>query len=456
MNPPGRVKLALLLAAAAFFSWACYAHQFHLNDQHFMLWGWRHLPAQNVYSAAALLSVPFFLGQWLYARQPNARLFALALVMLSAFALMIAFLAVQLNPPDLIAIEYAVNNLPNGGYLREGVMFRDSGLTPAQILHRYPEILPKLLGHAYNKPPGVGLLHMSLVTRFPTDSSLPTQIGLAIAIAAALTIPATYAFIKHFTQNPDAAFCGSSFLALCPSILLFFPTMDQIFPLATVMLTLLWSQALKKNRLILSAAFGLAFAATLFFTYLPAVLIIFLLGITLLQSRSNPNLKFSRLTTHASYAIASFAFFYFALWLTTGFNPIASFLSAWRTEHDKMAHWYISFGLPPRRWPATIPWDLYSFDMGLAWVGILPALYYFLSPTPQYRLPLLCLSQFLLVALLGLFPGETIRLWIFMLPLLMIPTGLELSRWSPKPRLAAYTALLLVTTIMCQSLIFIV
>lgn len=452
-------KLLLLLAAAAVLAWACYAHRFRLNDQRYMLWDWRHLPSLNTYGAAAALSVPFFLGQWLYAVRPSARGVALLLISLSTFALMIAFLIVQWVPPDFRAIGYAVTNISNGGYLAEGAMFQSSGLTPVEILRRYPQILPNVLGHAYNKPPGLGMIGMWIVGEFGLGPGTPTLVGLIIALIAAASVPAAYLFIAHFTGNRDAAFCGASFLALCPSILLFFPTSDQLFPPVTVLLTLLWSLAMQKNRLLISAAFGVALAITFFFAYLPAVLIVFLLGVTV---RARPKLEISRIALHAALAIACVAVLYFLFWLATGFDPIATFISAWKTEHIKMAQWCADTGRPPRRLPGTIWWDLVSFAMGSGWIGILLAIYYFLpgdrrADRPgQFRIALLCAAQILIVALVGILPGETVRYWMFMLPMLMLPVGLELSRWPHGWRIAAYGALLVLSTVICQSMIFIV
>jgi len=49
------------------------------------------------------------------------------------------------------------------------------------------------------------------------------------------------------------------------------------------------------------------------------------------------------------------------------------------------------------------------------------------------------------VALTGLIQAETARVWIFLLPLLMIPAGLELSRWPPRLRAVAHVAMIAVT-----------
>jgi hypothetical protein len=67
---------------------------------------------------------------------------------------------------------------------------------------------------------------------------------------------------------------------------------------------------------------------------------------------------------------------------------------------------------------------------------------------------LLCLGQILVVAVGGLIPVETARVWLFMVPLLMLPVGLELSRWSSGGRMMVYVCLWGLTLLTCLNLGF--
>jgi hypothetical protein len=75
---------------------------------------------------------------------------------------------------------------------------------------------------------------------------------------------------------------------------------------------------------------------------------------------------------------------------------------------------------------------------------------------PQERRSLvwLVLGQFVVVAALGLLQAETARVWDFMLPLLMIPVGLELARWPRRARAAVLVALAIITCAICQNMKF--
>jgi hypothetical protein len=69
-------------------------------------------------------------------------------------------------------------------------------------------------------------------------------------------------------------------------------------------------------------------------------------------------------------------------------------------------------------------------------------------------LALLAIAQLLIVAITGLLQSETSRVWNFMLPLLMIPVGLELARWDRRSRIVCYVALAVLTTVIYQKLTF--
>ena len=116
-----------------------------------------------------------------------------------------------------------------------------------------------------------------------------------------------------------------------------------------------------------------------------------------------------------------------------------------------------------RTLPGTIPWDLYDFVLGAGWISAPIALYFFFSAfgkkselRPHLAIAVLCAAQFVVVAVLGLVQGEAWRLWIFMFPMLMLPIGLELTRWSCRGRAMVYACLLVLATVMSQSLVFLI
>ena len=66
---------------------------------------------------------------------------------------------------------------------------------------------------------------------------------------------------------------------------------------------------------------------------------------------------------------------------------------------------------------------------------------------------MLCIAQLLLVALTNLAPGENWRVWLFMMPMLMLPIGLELKTWSFAHRCVVYLMLLVLSLAICQNML---
>jgi hypothetical protein len=449
----GRLCSAFVVFVAAFFIRAIYNHRYGLNDTGYFVWSWRHIAPLELFPIL-LLAIPFFLAQWLYKPKPALLAIPLLLLMLCSFLLMLEFCYLQSAPHSWRNIANFINNPADNGYIHEAVKIVARGQSIGQLLHEYPRYLPTAVGHVYNKPPGLVLLSIAFVRIFGVDYPASLACGIFIADLAALSVGAAFLFIRYFTANRDAAFYGASFMALCPGFLLYFPQFDQCYPLFTALLCVWWAVALKANSRILSACFGFLFAAVLFVTYLPAALVVFFAGCAAFAN-AEFDLPFRRIASHIAVAIAAFAAFYALLWLATGFDPIATFREASHQEHLHLARYYAGGNLP-RTMPGIIPWNFYNFAIGTGWISFLIVFFYFLSPDtpPRRRVVFLCLAQILIVGLSGLIGPETWRLWLFLMPMLMVPLGLEMSKWSLGARLAVYAALLLLTTVMFQSLLF--
>lgn len=456
----GNLRAGIVLAIAGFFLVAVRQHLFSINSHYYYTWPWKWIDSKTVYPIVLPLAIPFFAAQLLYLRRPALAWLALSLMTVSLFCLMLGAAAVQKNPPSFSRISDVVQSRWTTGYFDEASVLAKKHLPVREILSRYPTLLPHFYLHPRTKPPGLVLFELAIIRLFGPGAPAAMISGLMIAIFAAGSVVATYGFILVFTENRNAAFCGASYLALCPSMVLFYPEFDVCYPVVTVCITALWRLSLRKNRIRYSVLLGIAYAATALVTYLPGVLPVFLIGVAFLEFFELPKQGLTRIFTHAVASLAAFILFYAALWAITGFNPIATF-QACLDQVDVM--WGIlinKYHYPPHLLPGTIPADLYDFAVGSAWISYPLVFCYFISQkkrgfTPETRIALVCVCQFLFVAFTGAVTTETSRTWCFMLPMLMLPIGLELANWSPRARFAVYAALLLLTAAMCQSMEFV-
>jgi hypothetical protein len=453
---PSPARSLICLAAAAAIVAAIWGHHFGLNGTDYHRWFWREAPGGWRYLLFALLSLPFFTAQWLAHRQPQRRSLVLALIATTSASLMGAMIIVQRQPASLQGITHVIESPIHFGYFYDSQRLLEKGISPARTLAEYPQLSGAFSMHPRTKPPGPILLNLLVISLLGSQRSAELAIASLIGLGAALCVPAVYFFVSEFTAEPQAALAAASFFALCPGLLLMFPQFDQCFPLLTAALAIAWKRALARHSPYLAGQFGLIFALALLASYLPAVLVIFFAGYALML-RCQGQTTLRQAARLGVAAVICFAAFYTVLWLATAFNPIASFRACWANQVQNMRV-LESLGYRPRRWPGTIPGDFGDFALGSGWISYLIAAMFFVPTTPARRsmllLGALCLGQIAAVGVLGLIRCETARVWIFMLPLLMLPVGVELGRWRLGWRMAVYAALLALTIAAWRSMTF--
>jgi hypothetical protein len=448
-------SLICVAAASAIFV-AIWSRRFRLNGTDYHRWVWRESPGGWRYALFAGLSLPFFAAQCLIRRRPHRSAVALALMMLTSASLMGAMIILQQQPASLGGITRVIESPIHFGYFYDAERLLEKGISPAQTLADYPRLCGSFSLHPRIKPPGPILLNSLVISLFGPERPGELAIAILIGLCAAASIPAVYFFVSEFTGDVESALAAASYFALCPALLLMFPQFDQCYALLTAALAIIWRRALARNSAYLAGQFGLIFAMALLFTYLPAVLVIFFGGYALIR-RSQGEAAWHGIARLTIVAMICFAAFYAVLWLATGFNPINSFRACWANQALNMRLMQ-SLGYLPRLWPGTTPGDFKDFALGSGWISYLIAAMFFVHVTAARRrvliLAALCLGQVIAVGLLGLIRCETTRVWIFMLPLLMLPVGVELARWRFAWRLGVYAALLALTIASWHSMTF--
>jgi hypothetical protein len=259
--------------------------------------------------------------------------------------------------------------------------------------------------------------------------------------------------ILVYARDKAAAFYGASFFAITPSLVLFLPVSDQVYAAISCVLLAMWGLALQKRTLAPAILFGLTLAIALFASPLFLSLGVFLGLYTLLYAiQSQANLRVA--IRQVIVAMGILTAFYFLLWAATRFDPIRTYTTISRMHARDLT----PLGRP---YPQHIFFDLLDFALGSAWISfVLVAMYVgrvgrkIFDAEPQHRLVLLALVQILAISLPGLLPGESARLWLYLMPLLMAPVGLELARWSFAGRFTVYVCVLAITMIIGQNMIF--
>ena len=329
----------------------------------------------------------------------------------------------------------------------------------ADWLGQYDEVLRGAPLHARTKPPAPIAFYVATI-RIAGPERAPLLAAALVSLLSAAAVVAMGAAVRVIA-NEDAALQAATLLALAPSMTLFFPALDPTYPLFSCAMLATWFLALTLGRTGAAVAFGLLLFAASLTSYALLVLGAPLVVMTLVvpyrgqdasarPDRISSVLRRLRLT---AIAVGSCAIAYGVLWLATRFDPISAFRTASSLQTALLHELH-------RPYPRTILFDLLDFALGSGWVPVVLAAFWVFTrarnePAATRATALASLATPLLVALTGLLQAETARVWIFLLPLLLLPASLELSRWPARWRLAAHLTLVLVTIVLYANMRFI-
>lgn len=422
-------------------------------------WKWRWDPIEPQWFIPPMLGAYLLhlYGQYLYQRYRRA-LVPLALFAACTFSMQIIGRAMQEVPPSLEPMTFLVRNPLSTSYYDDAVRLLTEPGRPGvrEWLATYPEQLPEMRPHSKFKPPGLVLGFVGLIKVFGHEGHRAAMIGaFVIAGLAAAGVPAVYLLLRRMLRDRDAALGGAAYFALCPSVIVFFPQLDQTYPILTCAMVLLWYTALRRKSTAAAIGFGVVLALALFLSYVFLVLGVTLLGLAALcavRLRGRGVRRTVRATLIGGWTIVAA---YLLLWLATGFNPIETYHAIVELHTIGVEE------LNRPAYPIHVPFDLFEFFTGIGWIGVMLAGFCLARPRGHGEhvgrrwLAWLAVAQILVVAAAGLWPGETARIWLPLIPVAMIPVALELRDWSFRQRAAVLSTLWLITTILWQNARFV-
>ncbi len=422
-----------------------------LNGPYYWKWRWTRLAGPRLYAGFAVAAVPLLAGLLLYQRGRLSAVNTIGLATLSAIGLRLAWVIAHSPGGDFSYLTYAVRHPWITSFYADA-----ETLAPVKgWLARYHEISLYLNVHSRNKPPGPILFYLAFIKLLGDSQRAALIGGLALAVLQGASVIAC-AFLLHvLSRDQRVTVWGSCYFALCPGFVLPYPMFDPLYTLLVAPLVALWVLALEQNRLRYSIAAGtvLTLASLMMFNFL--VIGFFMAAFVVVLAERNWSGVIFRLARHGAAVLGVCAVIYLAVHLATGYDPLRTFAAACRNQ--KLME---SSPLEVRPYPRTIVFDLTDFALGSGWMSVaLAGLWLATKGTTmrgkcRSRITLLCLLQLLVVAVSGLLAAETLRVWNFLLPLLMLPVGLELERFRRWGQAAVFIALWLVLAAMAQNMTF--
>lgn len=287
--------------------------------------------------------------------------------------------------------------------------------------------------HSSTHPPGPILFFYIFLKAFGLQSAALIS-GIVVGGLGSLGVLVTYVFAGLWTADRRTRVVASALYALLPALTVFFPELNQVFPILSMLLIILWCTSLEsKQRFPWEAiCLGLILSVAFFFSYGLATVGAFLAyyGLYWLWRQEWRRSSFLKLLRMSGIATGECILIYSTLRLATGYHPIAAFRSAlsWQTFYQGILH--------RSNAPLYTLYDPYEFFLG-AGILVLPLIIFQLWRSSQnfdpmqkaFALTVIGLATILTVDLSGLMRGEAARVWLFLQPLVIVPAALELSRF---------------------------
>jgi len=286
----------------------------------------------------------------------------------------------------------------------------------------------ELCCHSAVHPPGPILFYYILIQIFGADAGAYIG-GFTVALMASIGVLVLYLFSSLWTEDSKTRLTICTFYALIPGLVLFFPQFDQVYPIFSMLMIYFWEMSLRKSTHN-GIYFGLILFISTFFVYNLLVIGVFhvLSAIVFLLSDRNITARFWIIVSASIAAISTVVICFMALYLVTGFNPVASFGDALEQQSRNNI-------IANRPYGYYLLYNFYEFFLGSGIIG-LPLLLSFVRRTVRdlkamekhVILSYIGLATILIVDLTGLLHAETTRVWLFLQPLILIPACLELIR----------------------------
>ena len=428
-------------------------HVKRVNGPSYWKWSWRRLDYLPLYPAMLLSAVPFGLAQLHFLRLKQITTRSVVFLMMGTWFLQLVASGLQQTPFSLERVWKIVEHPLVTSYYTDAVGF----LNRPNLLADYPNLLSQLHIHSQTKPPGQILYFMFFIRLLGVNQAASFTGGILITLLATLAIPGVLILSRALGLGQKSAFTAASLMALCPSLILFSPAFDQVYPAVICLLIAFWIFSFKKNPILFSIGLGLILSLILLFS--PVLLIsgaiIAALGLTWILEGGDRRHQLLTLVGNAAIAFGVVLFFYLFLWILTRYNPIELF----RNESIVQAAIQPRLNRP---YSQTVKYDPLDIALGTGWIVVALAIFsliHFHSTNDQpsgvsFYIRAFCIGQVALLPLSGILRAENARVAMFLMPFLMVPAGIELSKWPAKYQAITYFCLWFLMVNICQNMLF--
>ncbi len=295
---------------------------------------------------------------------------------------------------------------------------------PITFLRDYakPEVFTKLSGHGQTHPPG-GALFLWIISKIFGYSLLSASLA-SICFTSLTVIP--IALLARDLHGESVGRYALALFLITPNFVMFTTTsMDGPFSVFPIVSVYLFYKALRTHAILYAILTGIALGFAMLMTYATVFIGVFFGSVALLTLIVNRE-QFKHQLKVILIAAGVFAAFYLLMFLLTGFNFFEVLWAAVKKDERGMGTGYESIG---RYFHLSIA-NLFAFLIGIG-IPMTTVWIRQIVRTIRHTRSGEAIDTYVigyLIALLGitfstLFTMEVERIWIFMIPFIVIPVA---------------------------------
>ena len=402
--------IGALLGASAYLA-GVLARWPWFNGSPYWTWPWRNEPLTPV---LALCALPLGLvALSLRDRGPRPRV-GRALALLGVAHALLQWTAF-LGTDSLGFLDAVVRDADATSYDTDAARIDD----PRAFLATYHATT--LAFHTTTKPPGPVLLYWA-ARRVCGSSAGPVAGAVAISLLSMAGPAACYAYARLLAPRRRPALVAAALYAVAPGPVLFLPELDQLYAALAVAMLVSWRYAYRRGRPAAAIGLGLVMAGAFAFAYNLLPLGALMAAGAARQALEKPARRAARVARAALLAVATTVAVAATVHLATGYRPIAAFARA----VGEQARHETGYDRP---YAQCVLFDPLDFLRGAGFASVaLVAAYLARQRGSRARTAAGGLAFVLFLDLTGLLRAETMRVWLFALPLVLAPAGVALAR----------------------------
>jgi len=294
-----------------------------------------------------------------------------------------------------------------------------------EFLRDYTKIFGTLSGHAQTHPPG-GVLFLWLVSRLFGRGLL--QAAFSTIVFTSLTVIPVYLLAKELYGENTAKYALGLFL-ITPNMVMFTATaMDGPFSFFPIWSVYLFYKALSNRTILYSVLTGIALGFGMLMNYTTIVIGVFFIIATIITFWAKRE-KFKTTLTALFIAGGTFVLFYIFLYLWSKYNFLSALWTSYKKDERGMGTGYENLG---RYFNISIA-NLFAFLIGVGiplttiWLREIIAEFRKIIRSRTVDIYILgCFVTLLGISFSTLFTLEVERIWIFMVPFIVIPAAKHL------------------------------